>query len=185
MLTTNLVSRLVHRKNTEMANVRINGRSRNSALRYVLIIFAVGIAAAAALLIFVFVSEAPIVPDLDDLEPLPEEMQVIDSFTDVGHGGGRVPAEVNLVIEAEGSTRDGVEEALTELRTHLRNKGWREAEGSDWGFTSVRPNGPILRYGTLDAYLQNITEGTLVNNDLLAFLRDHQGRGRLLLVAIG
>lgn len=169
-----------------MADIRMNGGSGSSALRFVLAIVAVAIAAIVALLVFVYVSEAPIVPDLEDLEPLPEEMHVIDSFTDVGHGGGRLPAEVNLVVEPEGSTRDGVEETLTRLRTHLSNKGWREAERSDWGFTSIRPNGPILRYGTLDDYLQNMTKtGALVNNDLLAFLQEHQGQGRLIIVAIG
>lgn len=171
-----------------MANVRGNSRIRISTLRLVLAVFAVGIAGIAALLVFVLVSEAPIMPDLDNLEPLPDEMRIIDSFTDVGHGGGRVPAEVNLVIEPEGTASDGGEKALIELREHLRSKGWRETESRDWGFTSIRPNGPTLRYGSLDTYLKNVAERdtqSLVNKDLLAFLRDHQGRGRLLLVAIG
>ena len=139
-----------------------------------------------AFIAFVIFSEAPFVPDLDDLEPLPEELRLVDSFLAIPHGGGRVPAEVNLVVEPKSPPPDEGQEALARLREHLSARGWSETKKNEWGFESFRTGGPILEYGLLDDYIKQVEEdGTEIfhGTDRMAFLRQHQAPGRLLIVA--
>lgn len=129
-----------------------------------------------------YISDRPVVADLAILQPLPDSLELVDSWVEGNHGGGRVPADSYVVLRttAEGDSS----RSLDVLVEHLGNRGWSGPQSATWGWLAKHPDGPVGEFGHLEDYLSqaNSSGRAFENEALLPRLSDFQGERFLLLV---
>lgn len=167
-----------------MNSQRLSNLRQKKALGVALVIVLSVIVLVGLVAVTLFVNEAAIPPDRDPLDPLPETLHEVGSLLVENNGGGRVPADLYIVLEPRPRERGG-EEGIKELTEHLGDRGWSPPRPTEWGQFSKFPDGPTLDYGLLDDYLnyerQQGTDG-LLDELLVQFLKDHEGSDQLLLI---
>jgi hypothetical protein len=165
---------------TEARNIKSARDTRT--LRIVLVVLGVFVLVAGAGIAILYVTGSPIMPDVDDLEPFPEELKLVDSHVTFSFTGDT--ADVQLVLEPVGLPNG---QGIDALAGHIARSGWDDGGATEWGLRAVREGGPVLHYGYLDDYLGDVERltGSLRDGELVAFLEKHHNRGRLIVVAVG
>lgn len=161
--------------------LKVKSSSGFRALRNVLIALGASVVVGGIGIAVIYVADLPIMPDLGDLKPFPEELRVVDSY--VSYSANGETADIQLVVDPESlEGRQGIDA----LNRHIARNGWDEKGTTDWGFRAVREGGPVLYYGRLDDYLEDVRRrtGSLLDQELVAFLEEHRAPGRLIVIAI-